>query len=312
MKPVNPDTIDLNLLKTFLAIWDLRSLKLAADRLHLSAPAVSHALKRLREVFDDPLFVRTTTAMVPTDAALRLHGPIEAAINLIHSALQNHSRFDPGLSTRTFRLTMSDVAEQYTLPRLMEILGAEAPHVKVEIKQMRMDDLCPAMRNGDLDVAFGYLPVLDEECVAYPLFDDEFVCIVRRAHPFAGRQLSLDGLRALNYVYAETRMTGHWLAESALQAAGVHCEIALKLPHYTVAAQVAASSNLALMIPRRAAQALNDRGQYELFDLPLQLPPIKVKVYTHSRFSHDLGVSWLASLLVRMFGGEEAGEDCAA
>ena len=95
MKQMNIGAVDLNLLKTFIVIWELRSLTAAADRLHLTQPAVSHALRRLREMFDDPLFVRSTSAMVPTETAIRLHEPIARALGIIHEALHTHASFDP-------------------------------------------------------------------------------------------------------------------------------------------------------------------------------------------------------------------------
>src|SRR6476619_842029 len=95
MPKINVGTADLNLLRVFLAIWDTHSLTLAGDRLALTQPAVSHCLRRLRDLFDDPLFVRTPDGMLPTAAAVRLHGPIDQGLSIIGAALQQHSGFDP-------------------------------------------------------------------------------------------------------------------------------------------------------------------------------------------------------------------------
>ncbi|MFS8979178.1 LysR family transcriptional regulator [Cupriavidus necator] len=306
MKHVNLATVDLNLLKTFLAIWELRSLTAAADKLHLSQPAVSHALRRLREVFDDPLFVRTPTAMVPTDAAIRLHAPIDNAMSIIYGALQKHSRFDPSVATRTFRLVMSDMAEQHVLPLLMETLASTAPNITIDVRQMSMDDLCSAMRNGDADIALGYLPALNDECVSSPMLDDEFVCMLRSAHPFQGKKLTVADLGSFRYVYAETNTTGHCLAEDAFRRAGIERDVALRLRHFTVAARIVAGTDLALILPRSIAEGMNRGRIYRLFPLPIEMPSITVKVYTHSRFASDPGIGWLAATLLTLFASEES------
>ena len=121
------DAIDLNLLRVFLAIWDLRSLTAAGDRLGLTQPAISHALRRLRGHFNDPLFVRATNRMLPTDAAVCLHEPLDQAFAIINRAFKERAAFDPRLTQRTFRIAMSDIAEVYSLPQLMPKLTRIAP-----------------------------------------------------------------------------------------------------------------------------------------------------------------------------------------
>lgn len=298
MKHVNLATIDLNLLKTFLAIWELRSLTAASERLHLSQPAVSHALRRLRETFDDPLFVRSQTAMVPTDAAARLHPPIDQAMSIIYGALQKHSRFEPLESTRTFRLVMSDMAAQVVLPVLMETLSVSAPSIALEVRQMPMDELAGAMRSGDADVALGYLPLLDNECASSLILNDEYVCVVGSKHPFTGESLDIEDMKALRYIYAENDTTGHYITESEFQRAGIQRDIALRLPHITVATRVIAATDLALILPLSIAEGLSKAGEYRVFRLPFRTPAIAVRVYTHIRFSSDPGITWMATTLM--------------
>ncbi|WP_034303769.1 LysR family transcriptional regulator [Herbaspirillum sp. RV1423] len=301
MKQMNMAAVDLNLLKTFLAIWELRSLTAAADRLHLSQPAVSHALRRLRDIFDDPLFVRTPTAMVPTDAAMRLHGPIDNALVIIHGALQKHVQFDPSTASRTFQLVMSDMAESYVLPSLMEALATVAPHVSFDVQQMPVDALSSAMRSGDVDIALGYLPGLSAECTCETLLEDEFICMLRNGHPMQKRKLSLEDLSRLRYVYATTNTTGHRLAEDLFRKAGLERDIAVRIPHFTVAPQIVRNTDLALILPRSIAERVNQGRAYRLLSLPFALPPIHVQVHSHTRFASDPGIAWLRSTLVSMF-----------
>ena len=135
----NPASIDLNLLRVFLAVWESHSLTLAGEHLGLSQPAVSHALRRLRDLFGDPLFVRVGTSMTPTDAAMQLHAPIDEALGIIGKALQTRERFEPASASRTFRLAMSDMSEFFFLPPLLDSLQREAPQVRFDVVQMAVD-----------------------------------------------------------------------------------------------------------------------------------------------------------------------------
>lgn len=305
MTHINMATIDLNLLRTFVTIWEHRSLTVAADRLHLSQPAVSHALRRLRDVFDDPLFVRTSTSMEPTDAAIRLHGPIEHALTIIQSALMMYSNFEPKTAHRTFRISMSDMSQLYVLPTVMEVLAREAPNVRLDVLQMPIEQLAMALRKGDIDIAVGYLVEPGEECIYENLLDDEFICLLRKGHPFQEDELSVQDILALRYVDVSSNITGHGLtADAAFGKAGIPREIALKVPNFTIAPKIVANTDLALILPRAIAMQLNRDRRYRLLTLPIELPSISVGLYYHSRFLSDAGITWLRGLLISMFASD--------
>ena len=174
---------DLNLLRVFFAIWDLRSLTAAGDRLGLTQPAVSHALRRLRERFHDPLFVRVANRMLPTDVAVRLHEPLDQAFELLNRTLQSGVVFDPRVTERTFRIAMSDIAEAYILPRLMSTLSRVSPFVRVDIVPLIPDSVVSSMRSGEIDLAIGAVSVPDKECISVDTFTDKYICMVRAGHP---------------------------------------------------------------------------------------------------------------------------------
>jgi DNA-binding transcriptional LysR family regulator len=301
MRSTNPDSIDLNLLRVFLAVWESRSLTLAGEHLGLSQPAVSHALRRLRDSFDDPLFVRVGLSMTPTDEARRLHAPIDEALRIIGLAVQTRTRFDPRTMARTFRLAMSDMSEFYFLPPLLDAIGRDAPQIRFDVMQMPVDSLRAAMRGGDVDLALGYLPGLGPECEASALFDDDYVCMVRAAHPLTKRRLSVEDMSALRYVFAVSSATGHGLAEDALAALGIERDIVLRLPHFTIAPEIVRNTDLALVLPRSIAQRFNRSRGFRLLPLPVKMPAIEVGVHVHTRFAGNPGIAWLRTLLVQMF-----------
>lgn len=301
MNHTNSGLPDLNLLRVFLAIWDLRSLTAAGERLGLTQPAVSHALRRLRVQFDDPLFVRTPQTMVPTEAAVRLHGPLDEAFGIITQAMQAHGRFDAASASRVFRVSMSDMSEFFFLPPLLAALDQSAPGIRFEIVPMPAESVGAAMRAGELDLALGYVPGLDDGCVSDPLFDDEHVCLLRSGHPLAGRKLTKEDLAGLRYVYASTDATGHRLIERWLADAGLVRDIVLRLPHFTVAPEIVRQTDLAVIFPRSIAERFNRARAFRLLKLPLDLPPIDVRVHTHVRFASDAGIRWLRNTLIEMF-----------
>lgn len=299
---MNPATVDLNLMRVFLAIWDTHSMTLAADRLALSQPAVSHCLRRLRDVFQDPLFVRTSDGMQPTAAAVNLHGPIDRALNLIHGAMQRHAGFDAATSTRRFRVSMSDMSAYYFLPPLLAAFEESAPGVGLEIAPVPLNSVEGGMRSGDIDLALGYVPGLSEDCLSQTLFHDRYVCMVRARHPMAGRALTRERMGELRYVLTDSGATGHGLTEKWLAQMNIRRNIVLHLPHFTAAPEIVRSTDLAVIFPRSIAERFNRGRHYRLLPLPFDLPPIEVKLHLHQRFAADAGIAWLRATLTAMFG----------
>ena len=288
---------DLNLLRVFLTIWETGNLTLAGERLGLTQSAVSHALRRLRTLFDDPLFVRAPSgaahAMVPTTAAKRLHDPLEGAFSLIDRALQEHGDFDPKRVQRVFKLSMSDMSAYYLLPSLLALLEKDAPGVRLDVTQLSVESLGMAMRGGEIDIALGYLPGLHEECLRSVLFTDEFVCLVRRDHPVREHNPDVDQLNRLHYLYASSNTTGHYLAERMLTEHGLDRNFVVRLPHFTVAPEVIRNTDLAVIFPRSIALRFNRNDEFRLLTLPFALPSIDVQLYRHERFDRDTGITWL-------------------
>lgn len=297
------NTFDLNLMRVFLAIWDLRSLTAAGDRLGLTQPAISHALRRLRVRFDDPLFVRATNRMLPTEAAVRLHEPLDQAFGIINRALQERAAFDPRTTQRVFRVAMTDVSEVFYLPRLLAKLVRVAPSVRVDVVPLAIDAIMGAMRAGEVDLAIGYLKQVDREWVSYPLIEDKFICMVRSGHPIGRTKLTKSNFSSLGYIHAGTSAVGHQMVEQWLAEAGIQRQIVLRLGHFTVAPDIVRNTNLAVIFPESVARQITSPKAFRLLPLPFDLPLVEVKVHTHSRFASDTGIAWLRDLII---------ESCAA
>ena len=293
--------LDLNLLRVFLAIWDLRSLTAAGDRLGLTQPAISHALRRLRDWFDDPLFVRAANRMLPTEAAVRLHEPLDQAFGIISRAIQERVAFDPKVTQRVFRVAMSDVSEVYYLPRLMAKLVRVAPTMRLDVVPLAVDAIVGAMRAGEVDLAIGYLKNLEGECVSRSLFDDKFVCMVRKGHPVGRTKLTKANFVNLRYIHAGTNAPGHQMIEQWLAETGIKRQIAVRLGHFSVAPDIVRDTDLAVIFPESVARQLDSAKAFRLLPLPFDPPPVEIKVHTHPRFASDMGIGWLRDMLVAMF-----------
>ena len=294
----NNDQLDLNLLRVFFAIWDLRNLTAAGDRLGLTQPAISHALRRLRERFNDPLFVRSTNRMLPTETAVRLHGPLDEAFAIINRALQERDTFDPLLTQRRFRIAMSDIAEIYGLPRLLGKLTRLAPMVRIDVVPLEPDQSVGAMRSGEIDLAVGHMKDPDNECLTVDLFEDRFVCMIRAGHPLAQTSLKRVNFDRLRFFSARLSTPTHQFVEQWLTDGDSRPRIAVR-GHFTAAPDVVRNSDLAAIFPETLALRLPRAKDFRLFNLPFSLPPIEVKVHSHARFASDLGIAWMRATVVK-------------
>jgi DNA-binding transcriptional LysR family regulator len=292
--------IDLNLLRVFLAIWDLRSLTAAGERLGLTQPAISHALRRLRGHFNDPLFVRATNRMLPTDTAVRLHEPLDQAFAIINRALKERAAFDPRLTQRTFRIAMSDIAEVYSLPRLMTKLTRIAPFARIDVVPFVPDNVVAAMRSGEVDLAIGHIKNTDEDCFSIDVFNDRFVCLVRAGHPIARARLTKASFAGLRFFYARiTSPIHHQTIEQWFADRDIGSQIAVR-GHFMVAPEIVRNSDLAAIFPESLALRLHQSADFRRLDLPFDLAPIEVKVHSHSRFASDKGIKWMCETVAEI------------
>jgi DNA-binding transcriptional LysR family regulator len=293
------DHLDLNLLRVFLAIWDLRNLTAAGDRLGLTQPAISHALRRLRERFGDPLFIRAANRMLPTDAAVRLYEPLDEAFELLNRSLQSSAVFDPRVTERTFRIAMSDIAEAYILPRLMSELSRISPFVRVHIVPLLPERAVSSMRSGEIDLAIGAISAASKDCISIDCLTDRYICMVRSGHPIAKSGLTRASFAKLRFFFARTTSTIYQLAEQWLADEDARPRIAVR-GHFTTAPEIIRHSDLAAIFPRLLALGLHRAKDFRLLELPFDLPAIEVKVHSHARFANDTGIRWMCETSARL------------
>jgi DNA-binding transcriptional LysR family regulator len=302
---MNAQDLDLNLLRTFDAVLQERSVTAAAARLRLTQPAVSNALARLRSLFNDPLFVRTASGMDATPLARELGEPVRQALALLEAALAHGPGFDPATSTRAFRFYMSDLGQVEFLPPLIERVQRVAPAVRLEAVALEVEDIGDALAAGTLDLAVGFLPGLGLPVRRKALFRDPYVCLMRSDHPAMGRTPTGRTLTRRKFTEASHVLVsyrgGHRVIEEALERAGLARRIALRVPHFTVVPMVLERTDLILILPARVARVFEERGKFKSLPPPVPIPPADVGVHWHERYDADPGNRWLREQLMDLF-----------
>lgn len=295
MHDMNVGEIDLNLLHVFAAVHQYRSVSRAAERLKLSQPAASHALTRLRLLLHDPLFVRAPGGVKPTPKAERLAPQVIAALQLLDAALQEGAAFDPARARRRFVLHMSDIGADEFLPRLMAGLDREAPGVTLEAVQLPGEAVAPALEEGRLDLAFGYLPELPGTERA-TLLTERYVLLLRQGHPLAGQLGERAALERLGFIVVRS----HTVPARALQQLGLEGQIRLALPHFLVVPSILEATDLAVVLPSRPAARFAARHALQVVEADLGLPPFPVALHWHWRHAADPGHRWLRARALAM------------
>lgn len=293
MHGMNIRDFDLNLLHVFEAVMATGHVGRAAERLGLSQPAVSHALTRLRAVLHDPLFVRAGGGVRPTPRVEQFGRFVAAALHTLDAGLQEAERFDPASTQRRFVVHMSDLATGQLLPPLMAALRERAPALRLEVQQLAGEAIAPALEEGRLDLAFGYLPQLSGMHGA-PLIDERYVVLLRDDHPLRPQLTQREALDALHFILVQ----GHAEPAKALERLGLAPRIRLTIPHFAVVPPLLKATDLAVIMPegpaRRYAEAA---GGLAVLALALGLPPLAIGIHWVWRMHKDPGHRWLRELV---------------
>lgn len=292
--------LDLKLLQLFEHIYRQRNLSKAADSMHLTQPAVSVALGRLRQHFGDPLFVRVGSTMEPTPVAGQLHLLSVNAIAQLEALLAFQPRFDPDRDARSFRIAMTDVGQIVILPRLLKTLAETAPQIRVDVSQVSADT-ADQLQRGLLDIALGFLPDLEGRFVQQPIFLETFSCLVRQDHPRISNTLSVRQYQDEQHVLVETSGTGHFIIERHLARKGLVRKVGAQIPSFIGMASVVGSTDLIATLPSRAANILGRGSEVRVLALPVQIPGYQVRQQWHERMQGDPGHTWLRNLMAALF-----------
>jgi len=290
--------VDLNLFVVFDAIYTEANLTRAGQIIGITQPAVSNALARLRESFNDPLFVRTAQGMVPTPMAQNIINPVRSALALLRVSVQESRTFNPLQANKTFRISMTDLTEAVVLPPLFQRLRKQAPSVVVESLLSHRRETTSDLAAGRLDFAIDAPLNTDPQVRHVKLMEDRYVCAMRPAHPLAGQpSISLDEYLGLTHIHISTRRNGRGQVDLALGKMGLQRKITLRSQHYLMASNVLQHTDMVMTVPERFAR----RHALHFVALPLnELPNVETHLYWHESTEQDPANRWMRELLIEL------------
>lgn len=297
MNERNFRTLDLNLLRVFDEVMAEGNLTRAAHNLAMTQPAVSNALRRLRETLGDDLVRRSGYGVEPTPAALALWPVVRDALKQLRESL-SPGEFDPAQARNSFVLAM-------VVPDLMDILEREAPGVNLRALPLTTRDPRDMLASGSVDLALGHFPGVLAELSAGHLQDDnprflhrrlyegQYAVVMRRGHPLAGQPISLDDYCSARHLLVSFSGRPYGFVDEALSALSRRRRVVLTVNQFFTAGQVVASTDLLTVLPRHFLRATGMKHRLAQTALPLTVPAVHVDAIWHRQFAHDSARRWL-------------------
>ncbi|MBK8197058.1 MAG: LysR family transcriptional regulator [Acidobacteria bacterium] len=293
---MNLRSLDLNLLPVLEAIYTERSLTRASESLHLTQPAVSNALSRLRLHFEDPLFVREGRGVKPTAMAEALMPAVRDALDRLRAGLEPRSDFHAERSTRVFNISGRDAGAYMFAPPLSRRLETEAPGVRISWSQIDRGAISTDLASGRLDLAIDVPDLRGASMERQTLIATPYACMVSPDHPYAKRKMKVEDFLSLRHIAVSSRREGRSLVEEMARAAGFRITPVLRLPHHLPAIETVRQTHLALVAPRPMAEA----SGLVVLELPGEVPKLDSVLYWSRENSMDPALTWLRGVLVEI------------
>lgn len=290
--------VDLGLLTTLDALLQEGSVTLAARRIGLSTPAVSHALARLREKLGDQILVRSGRGMVLTPRAEALKPRVHMIVTEAQQAFEPERAFVPSELTRTFVVHVTDYVLTILGLGVDRILCAEAPEVCLRFIPNSLDDSA-MLRDGGSDLAVGIYGELPPEMRSRQLLTDRFVSVVRQGHPTIKKHLSLEDFIRSPHIQVAPRGKPGGYVDDVLREKGLSRHIARAVPFFVTAMQITAHTDYVLTISERIARALAPALHLDVHEVPVELRPYALSLVWHPRFDGDDGHRFLRDVFIR-------------
>lgn len=306
---MNFRTLDLNLLRVFDVVMVERNVTRSAERLAMTQPAVSNALRRLREAIGEELFLPGSTGVTPTPQAEAIWPAVREALGTLR-ALFDPQDFDPTQTERSFTLAMADATAAVIVPLWVAEMARSGSRVALRVEPLATRDPRALLERGAADLAVGFFPDVAQELAAAggqgdamldPLYVCDYVCAMRRDHPLAARdELTLDDYCAATHVRVSFAGRPHGFVDAALARLGRARRIALVINHFATAARAVRSSDLLAVFPRRFLSVSGYADELVWRALPVEMPLIEIGALWHRRHERDPAQRWLRETLSRI------------
>ncbi len=308
--PINFRTLDLNLLRVFDAIMAEKSLTRAALSLSLTQPAVSNALRRLREHLGDPLLKRSGPGLEPSPRALALWPQVRSALAQLERTF-NPLVFDPEHSMQAFILAMADATAAELIPAFSKILETQAPLANLRVIPLTTRDPRKLLADQHADMAVGYFPAVLADLTAQAqaadsvefehlrLFEGEYVCVMRRGHPLSHEPMSLDDFCAARHMLVSFSGRPFGFVDQALASLGRERRVVVTVNQFSTAGRVVLNSNLITVLPKHFVRVAGLEEQLSIQALPLKVPPVHIDLLWLKEGRSRSAQAWLKDALKR-------------
>jgi DNA-binding transcriptional LysR family regulator len=297
-------TTDSNLLEIkYLRLLDVlyttQSVTKTAEQLDQSQSTISIMLAKMRELLNDPLFVRTSKGMQPTPKTDDMIATVRQVLEQLRGLADTSKKFIPAESTRVFRIFMPDASHVTLLPRISSHVRALAPKIRLEAATLDAT-LEDALRSGDGDLALGSLLDLDAGFYSQTLFEEDWICLVNNRHPRLENQLTLKQYQTEKHVGLVTR-SGTKIIDPEMKRQRIERNVMLQLPGFLGLSAILSSSDMVATLPRSIGETMARAAGLKVLPCPVKLPISAVKQYWHSRYHADLANIWLREMVAGLF-----------
>ena len=320
-KPAHPNfrTLDLNLLRVFDEVMAERNLTRAARNLSLTQPAVSNALRRLRETLGEDLVRRSGQGIEPTAHALAMWPAVRGALRQLQELIVP-SPFEPATADDTFVLAMADATAAALIPGVVDIIETEAPGVSIRVVPLSTRDPRRLLDEAATDLAVGYFPpaltdltarAQSGEAVAFAhqrLYNGEYVCVMRKDHPYASGPFSLNRFCAARHLLVSFSGRPYGFIDEALASLERQRRIVLTVNQFFTAGRVVANSNLLTVLPQHFISVTGIADELVWRALPFEVPTVQVDALWHQRLQQNSAHQWLRQTLARAAAQAFAGQ----
>lgn len=296
--------LDLTVLLVFINLIRLRKASDVADHMGLTQSSISHSIKRLRDAFGDPLFLRTPKGMEPTAVALGLEPKIRAVVETLSQAISNPVEFDPASTTDTLRIGAFDNEMATLVPRFLQIVRVEAPGMRVSILPLARRPAIDALEQGEIDLALGFAWNLPRGIRQAKLYDESYSVVMRQGYPLAGKQMTLEVYTGAEHLIVSPRGDHSGIVDEELEKLGLARRVIMAVPQFLPALAIVATTDLIATLPSRLVASQSER--YQLLSFP---PPVEIRQFTVSAMHHERNTNnpmhqWAISALTAIANDE--------
>jgi DNA-binding transcriptional LysR family regulator len=289
--------LDLTLLLVFLNLMRDRKAVLVAERMGLTQSSISHALKRLRDTFDDPLFLRKPHGLEATAVAVRLEPEIARAVDALNGALALPRAFEPATSTGTLRIGAYDSQMAVFVPRLVSRIQADAPGLKISARPLGRREALDALETGEIDLSIGFFWDLPPSFHAQPLHEEGYLTVARKGHPVFQGDFNLQHFAAVQHLVVSPSGDLSGIVDRSLEAVGMSRTVVCAVPQFFPALATLARTNLIATLPATLARQFANAFGLEYRDPPLEIRSFTISLVRHRRNEKNAMLNWIADIL---------------